>query len=613
VTEHSTRRRLVLAVATLLAALAAATQPAAAADSPSPDQQCAANAPSDAMCTGVDKVGERGSAECRRASDATGGPISDEQCYPPIGHQVNRQAVDDYGTSWVHRALQFQYRLANDVPFRNAPWLGTHNSFNSTSEFPTLSHTDANQQLSLADQLDLDMRSLELDVHWFPSAEAGGQQAPVVCHARPPSEGNAGCTSERLLSDRLPEISSWLNRPENRHEVLLLYLEDAVANAAGYEATNSVLNEKLKRLDGSSLIYHPHPSGTTCEKLPMDVSRDDVLAAGAQVVIVSGCGAGWAGNVFDWNGGGPEVESGSSSGYGSFPDCDTRFNRETYDTKMVRYFEDSTWLSAATDPSAPPGGDDKLSADKVGRMIRCGVDLFGMDQLLPDDGRLEALVWSWAPDQHQAGAGECAAQRGDGRWVSQPCGESRRAACRRGDGAWMLTGAVPYEDAAQACANAGAVFDVPRTGYENSQLRAVAGADEAWLHYGYPVAAGGATGGETGPSRPAPPGLFAAPPRGPRAAGAKCRVERAGRAKRGAKPKRQKVTCAVVPGAPATVSAKLSRRGVTYARARRRLSSKGGTLVLSPSRALKPGSYNVKISIGGRDASASLARTVRIR
>lgn len=625
--EHSTRRRrLVLGVATMLAAAVVLAQPAVAEDAPNLDPQCTANAPSEAICTGFDKGGERVSAECRRASDAGGGPISDEQCYPLVGHRVNRQAVDAYGSSWVHRALQFQYRLANDVPMRNAPWIGTHNSFNSTAELPTASHTDSNQQLSLTDQLNLDVRSLELDVHWFPSAAAGGQQAPVVCHARGPEEGNAGCTTERLLSERLPEIAGWLNKPENRNEVLLLYLEDNVDDAAGYDATNTVLNETLKRADGSSLIYHPHPSGTTCQKLPLDVSRDDVLAAQAQIVIVSGCGAGWAGNVFDWNGGGPEVESGNSSGYGSFPSCDTRFDRQTYDTKMVRYYEDSTWLSAATDPGSPPGGDGKLSADKLARMARCGVDLLGLDQLLPDDGRLEALVWSWAPDQRQPGPGDCAAQRGDGRWASEACGESRRAACRTDVGGWSLTPAVPFEAAAAACDDAAGQFAVPRTGYENAQLRAVAGDDQAWVNYGSPLPPGGGSGpgtgvgagGGSGPGATQPPGLQVQPPgKSPAsglAASAKCRVEGgSGKAKPGAKPPKQTIACTVLR-APGTVSAKLVRGGVTYASARRKLGSRGGTLVLKATRVLKPGSYTVKIAVAGkREGSASLTRTVRIR
>src|SRR3954469_25265378 len=144
------------------------------------DDACRHNDGPAPLCVGTEKVGERASAECRRPAVA-----SDQQCAEvPAGHRVIRSEVDDYQSSDVHRRLALQYELGDDVPLANAPWIGTHNSFNSTSEFPTLSHTDSNQQLSLVDQLRLDVRKLEIDVHWIRTARAGGDYAPVVCHAR---------------------------------------------------------------------------------------------------------------------------------------------------------------------------------------------------------------------------------------------------------------------------------------------------------------------------------------------------------------------------------------------------------------------------------------------
>src|SRR3712207_2277530 len=39
--------------------------------------------------------------------------------------------------SWTDRALPFQAALAGDVGMRDAPWVGTHNSFNSIAEMGT--------------------------------------------------------------------------------------------------------------------------------------------------------------------------------------------------------------------------------------------------------------------------------------------------------------------------------------------------------------------------------------------------------------------------------------------------------------------------------------------
>jgi hypothetical protein len=454
---------------TLLALASAAFAPSASAQTPL-DETCQESSPSATVCTGSEKLGERVGAECRRAG------VPDADCAPPSGRRVIGAEVAAHADSWLHRALASQYELGSEVPFRDAPWIGTHNSFNSTSELPTLSHTDSNQQLSLRDQLDIDVRSLELDVHWSPSVHAGGARAPVVCHARPASEAHAGCTTERLLDAVLGDVAGWLN--DHSDQVLLLYLEDAIEDPAGYARTRAVIDSTLRGPDGSDLVHRP--SGAGCAELPLDMTRRDVLARGAQVVIVaSGCGLAPA--AYDWDG--PHVESGDSSTVGAPPGCDTRFDRATYASKLVRYFEDSTWIATATEPTAPPSDEDRITPEKAARMARCGVDLLGMDQLLPRDGRLEALVWSWAPGA-EPGAVGCAAQRADGRWEIRPCGERRRPACRRADGSWVVPRpAVPYAVASARCGAVRAEHDVPRTGYENEQLHAAAGGDELWLKH----------------------------------------------------------------------------------------------------------------------------------
>src|SRR5437764_7212650 len=244
-------------VAVLAALLAALALVAASAHATPLDDACNGLSPSAAVCIGADKLAERAAAECRRI----GQPAS--RCELPLGHQVGDGIVDAYRKSWAHRTAQFQYGLGDGVPLRSANWLGTHNSFNSVSYAPTLSQTDSNQQLTLPQQLDIDMRSLELDVHWIHSVNANGQDAVVVCHARGPDEQNLGCTNERLLKQVLPEIANWLNA--HRSQVLLLYLEDELGDSAGYAQTVQVLDGVLKRPDGSSLIYRPRASQMTAK------------------------------------------------------------------------------------------------------------------------------------------------------------------------------------------------------------------------------------------------------------------------------------------------------------------------------------------------------------
>jgi hypothetical protein len=117
-------------------------------------------------------------------------------------------------------------------------------------------------------------------------------------------------------------------------------------------------------------------------------------------------------------------------------------------------------------------------------MVRCGVDLIDFDQILPDDGRLDAVVWSWAREEPRRRGGDCAAQGTDGRWRARPCRLLLRAACRGADGSWTVSPTpVRFASAARACRTRGARFAVPRTGYENERLRAARGGapDDVWL------------------------------------------------------------------------------------------------------------------------------------
>src|SRR3954447_22538017 len=230
-----------------LLALAVGFALAGSAHAQSVDGTCDQASPSAAACIGADKLAEATAAECRRAG------LPDSDCTLPLGHEVTSRMVSDYQGSWLHRAAAFQYGLGDSLPLGRSQWLGTHNSFNSGGDSPTLSHSDSNQQLSLTQQLDIDIRSLELDLHWFPSASTGGAKTVVVCHARGPDEENLGCTNEPTCVEILPRIAGWLS--DHPSQVVLLYLEDELGDPAGYAQTVDTLNSVL-----GSRIYRPSAS-----------------------------------------------------------------------------------------------------------------------------------------------------------------------------------------------------------------------------------------------------------------------------------------------------------------------------------------------------------------
>ena len=375
----------------------------------------------------------QGQAVCRNTAG------EDVACTTPIGPKVDRRKVAAHAKTELHDALALQYELASGLPFRETPWLGTHNSFNSASEMVTPSQTDSNQQLSLTDQLRIDMRSLELDVHWFLGR-------PVLCHARSADEMHAGCTIERLYEDGLAEIARWLE--DNPDEVVLLYLEDHLEEPAAFDAAAAATERAL-----GDRVYRPEGPG--CRGFDYAPTREQVRDAGAQVILMSSCEAGtaWGRLVFD------DSERAANEG-GGFSGC------PGYAGVFKRFYEDSTGLSAGTAFVGGEPMDPGLTPGVVSEMVRCGVDLLGFDQILPNDGRLAAAVWTWAAGG--PGSGRCAAQTADG-WRAVRCGGGLPYACRA-DGGWTVSD--------KPCAG----FDVPRTGHDAAGLIAAlaeAGADAA--------------------------------------------------------------------------------------------------------------------------------------
>jgi hypothetical protein len=411
-------------------------------------------------CTGAEKLADFAKAECRHQG------LPESACALPLGHEVAEGAVERYRKSWVHRAAQFQYRLAGPLAILHGAWLGTHNSFNSVHpDEPTLSNSDSNQQLTLTEQLDVDMRALELDIHII-------NGVPTVCHGRGPDEFNAGCTTEPPLSEVLPEIVKWLDA--NPRQVILLYLEDEIGGGtgSGYDQTVATLNQQL-----GSRIYKPAATGG-CVPLPGGVTRNQVRKSGARVVLVGSCAKGWSSLVYNWND--VHVESGSTADYKDFPACDATYKREVYQSKLIRYYEDSTFVSSVVAPSTPADNPEALTAEKAGAMIRCGVNLFGFDQLLPDDGRLAATIWSWR--RHQPKGDGCAAMGKQGRWAIGRC--RGRPACHAKTGEWLVpSAAFKYAAARRACRAIGARFAAPRSGYANSLLHVAADGKRVLLRY----------------------------------------------------------------------------------------------------------------------------------
>ena len=441
---------------------------------------------------GVQQVRDDAAALCRTPLRSSPDPSAPEECTPVDGRTISEAHVQAYQSGWVHRALSLQRGLDLNAPLAEEQLPHTHNSFNgssytlgSTSYYPTLTNQDPNQVYSLTDQLQMDVRALEIDVHWWPSpygnASTGGKWV-TMCHGDSSTVPGVhiGCTWDRPFQDGLAELKAWL--VAHPDQFVLLYLENQLDDTNGPNPQAHQIAGQLIAQGLGSLVYQP-PAGQPCAPMPTSTSTADLAKGGHQVLIVGNCGPGaWGSWVHEraphWD------EHGDPSTYADSACTADKQERAADPALFRREFEDSTWLTATTGD-----GQNHLSTPAtVAKMVQCGVNIIGLDQLTPQDPRLTALVWSWAQDQPAAGAGNCASQGADERFHAGDCNDKHRFACVDGAGAWRVTAAVGRWDMGNTLCGAefhGSRFGVPANGLRNRQIVEAKGAPstEVWLNY----------------------------------------------------------------------------------------------------------------------------------
>ena len=423
--------------------------------------------------------GEFNGRFCRNAGEWSrlGGDLcrdvaGDMPCGNIDGRSIAEASVEEYEASWVHRAHAAQRALDDDAPLAEALWPHTHNSYNSSWYETRVANSDPNQLYSLVHQLRMDMRILELDIHWHANQV-------VLCHGEPVPAGattvHAGCSADRTLAEGLAEIRGWLDA--NPNEVVGIYLENALDDdPVAYKAATDALDATL-----GGLVYHP--AHGVCDALPATtLSRSDIRASGARVFLFGNRDPGlgvWCRWVHERDQQSTWWESGSGFGteFPAYPQCLGYLDERSKGRPWTRLYEDGTWLSQMA------GGGGEVTAIETERMVTCGVTMPGFDHLDPhDEARLGALVWSWAPGEPLAGG--CAYQGTDARLHTSACKQARRVACLTASDNWVVTrGRALFDRAASACERIGATFAAPWNGLENRRLADVAGGAEVWINH----------------------------------------------------------------------------------------------------------------------------------
>ena len=375
--------------------------------------------------------------------------------------------VESYRNSWQYRALMLQSEIDKGVPLSEASILMTHNAYNSDHYANLGSYVDPNQKHSLTEQLEMGVRLLELDTHWF-SSEL------TACHG---TDTHTGCSEfDGRTDERIAEVNSWLRQPANADQVLFIYIEDHMDGH--YAEMSKILDKYL-----GDKIY---PTSTCGETFPASLSKADILNSGKQVVMYGGSGSCSSAAATSWSGYSfGHLFSTDNSVLSAAPDCSNNsFNPSVINSKLTRIYEDSTMLSGAFG-NPPPD----ITASYMNTLTQCGMGVIGLDQLDHNDARHASAIWSWNTNEpNNAGSGEdCAITYEPNRLADVSCSSNYYFACLDSSNNWSISSTSgTWSEGENKCTTEGKTFAMPKNGYQNyllSQAKSAAGVTRAWVNY----------------------------------------------------------------------------------------------------------------------------------
>jgi hypothetical protein len=449
------------------------------------------------LCRAFQALVDSLASACRLPARSLDDSALEADCELIDGRPINESQITAFRRSWVYRALTLQEALSYRAPLYEEQIPGTHNSFNASSYAvplngqpadytPSLTNQDPNQVYSITDQLQLGIRGLEIDLHWVPSiygnASTGGYWVDV-CHGQStaiPDTGatvHVGCTVDRSLQNTLAEVRAWLVK--HPHQFLVIYLENQLdKKPQAHQVAASLIRKAF-----GHLIYKPRATLKPghCASMPYSKSEAAMARGGHRVLLVGNCGPGNAWNHLVFTRGPKWNEGGNPTTYGATSCRADRVAHEKH-TAFRRWYEESPLLEAVM------GATQVMTPKTTARMVKCGVNLTGFDQLLPDDGRLKAFVWSWAKGQPST-AGRCVYQASSSRFHVSRCDVVHHVACVDSHLDWHVTKAVVRPSNAQSVCSRefpGTRFGVPPNGYRNWQLLAARPRhlERVWVDYG---------------------------------------------------------------------------------------------------------------------------------
>ncbi|TMW64363.1 hypothetical protein Poli38472_012985 [Pythium oligandrum] len=371
--------------------------------------------------------------------------------------------------SWESQALKYQRKLAYDGPMCYAQIPATHNSAINLAEGfgnrdqlmnanlnPKKAYSymkTNNHVLSLTDQLNIGVRFLEIDVHYFlgelrtahcgnlgsNSIEAlyGAFKEQLVDYGdivwTPnllgcfPSLSGIAAKEQRTFRDAMNEILAWTTKDEPKDELVTIYLD--TGGDIGDRKKFPDVDKALKDVFGDLLVPLSDVNAVAAAGWQgSNATLQNFIDSGRRVLVLGNQKTDVAFRLKDFCKGHEVLET---KFIDSLPDASRTINgKKIYssDYFLRSYQSNLRYISLNEGGLISHELPTQLDADHVYNFVRWNLNLVATDGL--DAATMRSHIWSWAKDEpRDTSENSTVFIQSDGRWRSNTTGSKTRKAC----------------------------------------------------------------------------------------------------------------------------------------------------------------------------------------
>ncbi|KAG1697172.1 hypothetical protein DVH05_017557 [Phytophthora capsici] len=404
-------------------------------------------------------------------------------------------------SSWLNQTLAYQRNLAFSGKLCYAQIPSTHNSaitladgygnrdqlFNANlNPDKTYSYFKTNNQvLSLADQLDIGMRWIEIDTHYFLDDFHTGHCGNLALSSIEtffdafdrqlakygtilwglellgcfPSISGIKTTDEVTTRSSMQEVKDWLDA--NPTELVMIYMDSGseISRLNKYDALNTLLTDVF-----GDLIVPQSVLKSLASNSWTGGSVNEFIDNGYRVLLLANEDTGLAYSISDFCGGHEVL---TTDYIDTVPDSSRKINGlEIYgnDYFLRSYQAELRYISLSDSAVFTEDIKTFLNSSNIDNFVRWNMNLVATDMV--DGAKMRAQAWSWAENEPSTtDSGAYVLINTSGRWVTSTSATKTYKACWSSSSlTWSI---IAY---ANSCAT-GYTFTAPADPYQNYLLK----------------------------------------------------------------------------------------------------------------------------------------------